>query len=125
MCPVGLPGSAPRAQRVDVARGRQLASILAGCHAGRLPECARKVGLARESEGQRDFDQGRFAFDQQDFRALEAPCNDITMRRLPDGLPEGSREVEPAEAGDRSHAVEGEVAFQMAIDVVEDAEQPA
>jgi hypothetical protein len=43
---------------------------------------------------------------------------------LPDGSLEGSREVEPAEAGDRSHAVKGEIAFQMAINVVEYAEEP-
>jgi hypothetical protein len=40
-------------------------------------------------------------------------------------LLEGSRKVEPAEAGDRSHAVKGEAAFQVAIDVVEYAKESA
>ena len=65
------------------------------------------------------------AFDQKDLRALEALGNDVPTGRLPDGLPEGSREVEAAEAGDRSHAVKGKVAFQMAIDVVEYTKKPA
>jgi hypothetical protein len=43
---------------------------------------------------------------------------------LPDGLLEGACEVEPAEAGDRSHAVKRDVAFQVAINVVKYAKQP-
>jgi hypothetical protein len=36
------------------------------------------------------------------------------MRRLPDGLPEGSREMKPAQTRDRSHSIDAEIASRFA-----------
>jgi hypothetical protein len=45
------------------------------------------------------------------FRALKTPGADVAMRRLPDGQPEGPREMVSAQARNRCHAIDAEIAF--------------
>ena len=90
-----------------------------------LRECSREIGLAGKAERQRDVHQRPIAVHQQGFRALEALGADITMGRFSDGLPEGSRKMESAEARNRCQALYAEIAFQVRFYVVQHSRQSA
>jgi hypothetical protein len=102
-----------------------LLTKLAGRVTCRLPEGPREIGLAGKAQRQRNIDQRPVPACQKRFRALKTPGADVAMRRLPDGLPEGPREMIPAQARDRCHAIETEIAFEVRLDVVQHPKQPA
>jgi len=100
-------------------------TILAGCLACRLPECSCEVGLAGKAQRKRYVDQRAIVAYQKRFRSLKAPGADVAMWRLPDGLPEGSREMKSAQTRNRGDAIDAEIAFEVCFDVVQHTKKPA
>lgn len=86
-------------------------TILAGCLTCRLPECSCEIGLAGKAQRKRNIDQRAIAAYQKRLRTLKTPIADVPMRRLPDGLLEGPREMISAEARNRCDAIDAEIAF--------------
>src|SRR4029450_6285572 len=100
-------------------------TILTGCLTRRLPECAGETGLVGKAERQRDVRQWPVALHQQCFRAREAPGADVAMRGLPRGLFEGPRKMVLAQARNRGHSIEGEIALQVRFNVIQHALESA
>ena len=93
--------------------------------AGRLTRCLsegpREIGLAGKVERQRYVHQCPITVRQQDFRAFEALCADIAMRRFPGCLPEGSRKMISAQACNFCDALQAKIALQVCRDIVQHA----
>jgi hypothetical protein len=104
---------------------RKIAPVLTGRPARGLPKGASEIGLTGEIERQRDVDQRPVPRREQGLGAFQPPCADITMRRLTDGSLEGPREMKLAEARNRRQTINPEIAFEIGLDIVEHACQPA
>jgi hypothetical protein len=91
----------------------------------RLCECSCEIGLAGKAERKGNVDQRPMTGQQQRFCALKAPAAHIVMGRLPHRFLEGSRKVVSAQAGDRGHGINRQLAFKVGLDVVEHPEQSA
>jgi hypothetical protein len=90
-----------------------------------LPKGSGEIGLAGKAQRKRNIDQRPIAAYQKSFRTLKTPIADVAMRRLPDGLPEGPREMVSAQARNRCHAIDAEIAFEVCLDVVQHPKKPA
>ena len=91
----------------------------------RLPEGSGEIGLAGKAQRKRNIDQRPITACQKRFRALKTPGADVAMRRLPDSLAEGPREMVSAQARNRRHAIDAEIAFEVCFDVVQHTKKPA
>jgi hypothetical protein len=108
--------SSPRSKRL---------TVLTRCLTGRPPECAREIRLAGKAEIQCDIHQGQIAPDQQHFRAIKSFGADIAMRRLTHRLLEGPSKMVSAQACNRCDTINGKVAFEICLYVIQHTEEPA
>src|SRR3977135_898211 len=118
-------GQSIRRLSTNAKSGQNTAAVLTGRQTGNLPECAAEIGLRGKIECERDIDQRLIATCQQRLAMFEPLAAPIAMGRLTDGGLECPGEMEAAQACDRRQVIERKVGFEVSLDLVQHAGQPA
>jgi hypothetical protein len=89
------------------------------CDADEALEMMAEHALVRKAGAGGDLRQGQAAL-QQLLGPLDAPGDDVPVRRLTSGRLELPREVVDAEAGDSGHLLQGRAGVEVVLDVLHD-----